>query len=257
MSVWDSLGRTQNVFSNIAVPGKKDDKVPFGIVVDVNKNLPDNPGNYGQKFDPLSIPILNVAAKTSAPVLNQTVGRVDRATGGKLSEALMAGAKNLRSNYAFIRDLEQHNVGMSMLASLGLVGGAVIGGAIGSVLGPAGTAGGAALGMGLFGKLERSGAKAAGGETGKSASFSETAAGQEKYNIGRDVVTAASHIKGFESIGDTNKGFGAITSGLINFAVEMGAGPDIGGGKLLGAGDRKSTRLNSSHIPLSRMPSSA
>lgn len=236
MSLWDSLGRTQDVFSNIAVPGKKNDRVPFGVVVDVNKNLPDNPGNYGEKFDPMSIPVLNVAAKTAAPVLNQTIGRVDRATGGKFSEALMAGAKNLRSNYAFVRDLEQQNIGMSMLASLGLIGGAVIGGAIGSALGPAGTAGGAALGMGLFGKLTRTGAKAIGGQVGKSASFSETALGQEKYNIGRDVVSAASHIKGFESIGDTNKGFGAITSGLINFAVEMAFGPDIGAGKVVGAG---------------------
>lgn len=248
MSLWDSLGRTQSVFSNIAVPGKKDDRVPFGVVVDVNKNLPDNPGNYGQKFDPLSIPILNVAARTVAPIAGYAVNKLDLATGGKknpitgqveggkFSEALMAGAKNLRSNYAFVRDLEQQNIGMSMLASLGLVGGAVLGGAIGSVLGPAGTAGGAALGMGLVGKLERTSAKAIGGEVGKSASFSETVAGQEKYNIGRDVVTAASHIKGFESIGDTNKGFGAITSGLINFAVEMGAGPDIGAGKVLGAG---------------------
>lgn len=236
MSLWDSLGKTQNVFSNIAIPGKKDDRVPFGVVVDVNKNLPENPGNYGQKFDPLSIPILNVAAKTAAPILNQTIGRVDKATGGKLSEALMAGAKNVRSNYAFIRELEQNNAGMSLLAGLGLATGAIAGGVIGSVLGPAGAVGGASVGMALFGKLERTAAKGLGGEAGKAASFSETAAGQEKYNIGRDVVTAASHIKGFESIGDTNKGFGAITSGLINFAVEMGVGPDIGAGKLVGAG---------------------
>jgi len=131
MSLWDSLGKTQNVFSNIAIPGKKDDRVPFGVVVDVNKNLPDNPGNYGQKFDPLSIPVLNVAAKTAAPVLNQTIGRVDKATGGKLTEVLMAGAKNVRSNYAFVRDLERQNAGMSMLAGLGIAAGAVAGGLVG------------------------------------------------------------------------------------------------------------------------------
>lgn len=236
MSLWDSLGKTQNVFSNIAVPGKKNDRVPFGIVTDVNKNLPDNPGNYNQKFDPLSIPVLNVGAKALAGTAGWVIGQGDKATGGKLTDVLMMGAKNVRSNYAFIRELETQNAGMSMLAGLGIIGGAVVGGVLGAALGPAGVIGGASIGAALVGKTERTAAKAIGGEVGKAATFSEAAIGQEKYNIGRDVVTAASHIKGFESIGDTNKGFGAITSGLINFAVEMGVGPDIGAGKLLGAG---------------------
>ena len=49
--------------------------------------------------------------------------------------------------------------------------------------------------------------------------------------------------------------FGLIDNGVLVFAAVLGASVAGVPGAIIG--DRKSTRLNSSHIPLSRMPSSA
>ena len=43
----------------------------------------------------------------------------------------------------------------------------------------------------------------------------------------------------------------------INFSLRAGNTGTLGTQNIFGERDRKSTRLNSSHIPLSRMPSSA
>ena len=45
--------------------------------------------------------------------------------------------------------------------------------------------------------------------------------------------------------------------GVIQYAISQCQLPDAAAEKIKGWSDRKSTRLNSSHIPLSRMPSSA
>lgn len=172
------------------------------------------------------------------------IAELDKVTDGKVSEALMAGTKGVRSNYAFIRDIEKKNTGMGLLAGLGVIGGAVAGGAAagaaaGSLFGGVGAIPGAAIGiiggaLGAFGagKLEREAAESGlfdsiDKDIKKSAKFAETAEGQELYNFGNDVVHTASSITGIRTLGDTSKGIGAILSGIINFGAEVALAPDI------------------------------
>jgi hypothetical protein len=181
------------------------------------------------------------------------VAELDRVTDGKVSQALMSGTKGVRSNYAFIRDIEKKNTGMGLLAGMSILGGAAAGAAAGFAVGGVGAIPGAAIGA-IGAALGGYGAGKAGrvaAESGlfdsidkdikKSAKFAQATEGQEAYNFGNDTVRVASHIKGLQVLGDTSKGIGAITSGLLNFGFETALAPDIKGLQATGKVARAAT----------------
>lgn len=186
--------------------------------------------------------------------LTMGTAQLDKATNGGFSKAMQASTKGLRSNYAFVRDVAKHNTAMGLLSGLGIVAGAVLGGAAvvatGGAAAPAvvGAMGafGAALGAYGAGKIEREGAKAGAfnfinPNIRESAILSSTQAGQEKYNFGRDVVRTAAKTVGWKELADTSKGFGAVLSGGINFVAEGSLTPDIKGFQLAGKAARYAT----------------
>lgn len=184
------------------------------------------------------------------------IGRLDEATNGKLTTALMSGTKGVRSNYAFLREATNANVSYGLLAGLSQIGGAVAGGlaaigagaAAGSVVPGIGTvvgglaAAGAVLGFYGGGKAARtiSESGALGKELQQAALFAQSPQGQEKYNIGRDVVNSAGRIVGSKTLQNTDVGIGAVTSGLINFFAETALTPDIKATQFTGKAARAS-----------------
>ena len=186
-----------------------------------------------------------------------TIGALDKATEGRLGNALMSPTKGVRSNYAFVREATNANVSLGLLAGLAQVGGAIagaaaaigIGAAAGSVVPGIGTvigglaAGGAALGFYGGGKVLRgtSESGALGGELQKAAVFAQSVQGQEKYNIGRDVVKSAGNIKGLKTLQNTDTGWGAIASGLVNIFAEIPLDPSIKSVQIVGKTARAAT----------------
>lgn len=181
------------------------------------------------------------------------VAELDKVTDGKVSQALMSGTKGVRSNYAFIRDIEKKNTGMGLLAGMSILGGAAAGAAAGFAVGGIGAIPGAAVGA-IGAALGGYGAGKAGrvaAESGlfdsidkdikKSAKFAQAVEGQETYNFGNDTVRLASHITGIKALGDTSKGIGAITSGILNFGLEAAVAPDIKVAQAIGKGTRAAT----------------
>lgn len=272
MTALDRLGEIQANFKK--KPGtvnaalNKDGRVPFGPTLDVAQNLPRNPQSFNDQIEDwrqsttkavgenlgtgkalgVSAAITPVLPVVGVPLLTINAAAMgltalDKKTDGKTSKILMAGAKNVRSNYAFVADVAKHDAAMGFLATLTMVAGGTVG-AIGgfAVAGPAGAFAGAALGVALAGKAERDVAES--GTFGKSlemsAKLSESAAGQETYNFGRDSVHLASKITGWQTLGDTSKGIGAVTSGLINFGFESAVAPDIKATSLAGKVVRES-----------------
>lgn len=270
MSVWDTLGNIQDWLrrkpdykpaptagqrlpSAANLPGVTTQpsaynpgwRGQFGLTSDIAKNMPNNPGGWNDSVESLRAGGINIVGGTLGVLSEQTIGRVDKATNGGVTKLLMAGPKNVRSNYAFVRAVEDNSAAMGILSGIALVTGAIAGGIAGIPLGPLGIAGGASVGAGLAGKGIRSISKAGafGEETAQAARLAESEAGQEWYNYGRDATRLAGQyasFMGFKSLGstlaDTSKGFGAITSGLLNFGAEMTLSPDIGTGKIAGAG---------------------
>lgn len=263
--MWDILGNIHKFFNgnqSAQTPYDANKKLNFGVALDASKNMPKNPTSYNDYVEKARASGVNAAEFVLKPV-TYTIGELDKKTNGNLTKALMAGTGNVRSNYAFISDLARKDVGMGFMATLGVVGGGILGGlggfAVGLAAGGVGAIPGAiagfGIGSGLAGKAERSLSKSgtfdALDKTIKtSAKLSETAVGQEKYNFGRDVVHAASNVSGWKTLGDTSKGFGALTSGLINFGFEVSAAPDIKGVKLAGVAT-KSTVLGGTAAKLS------
>lgn len=206
--------------------------------------MPNNPGGWNDSVESLRVGGINIVGGTLGVLSEQTIGRVDKATNGGVTKLLMAAPKNVRSNYAFVRAVEDSSAAMGLLSGLALIAGAVAGGVAGIPAGPLGIAGGASIGAALAGKGIRSVSKsgALGEGAAIAASMAESEAGQEQYNYGRDATklagTLASRIMGFEQFGetlaDTDKGLGSVVSGLLNFGFEMSVSPDIGTGKLLG-----------------------
>ena len=186
-----------------------------------------------------------------------TIGALDRATEGRLGNALMSPTKGVRSNYAFVREATNANVSLGLLAGLSQIGGAIAGGlaaigagaAAGSVVPGIGTAvgglaaAGAVLGFYGGGKIARevSESGALGGELQKAAVFSQSVQGQEKYNIGRDVVKSAGYVLGSKTLQNTDTGIGAVTSGLINIFAEIPLDPSIKGVQIAGKTARAAT----------------
>lgn len=243
MSTWDRLGKAQAALPSSNAPGGRGYYVPFGAGMDVAKSLPDKPYSWNDSVEQLRVGTLETAGQIAGPVLSNTIGRADKATGGAITKTLMAAPYQVRSNYAFVRDLGNESIGMSLLAGLGLVAAAVAGGAAAVAVGAPllAVSGAAALTAGAAGMIQRNVAKtgALGEAPQKSAQLAVTKAGQEKYNFGRDVVKVAAKIAGNDDPNVANKGVGAVTSGLLNLTFEVGTGMDVGAAKILGAGIRR------------------
>ena len=175
------------------------------------------------------------------------LAQLDKETDGKVSKALMAGTMAGRSNYAFVNDISKNNAGLGLLSGLhGLVygiGGAIAGASVGSLgfgIGAipgaiSGFAAGSAIGLAAERNIAKSGAlDKIDSRLKDSANYAETKLGQEQYNAGRDATRAASFILGWKTLGDTNKGIGAVTSGLLNVGLEATTAGDINAIKLAG-----------------------
>ena len=199
------------------------------------------------------IPGVGTAVGAGVGAAAYGVAELDKVTDGKVSQALMSGTKGVRSNYAFIRDIEKKNTGMGLLAGMGILGGASAGAAAGAAFGGVGAIPGAAIGVigaalggYLTGKAQRTAAEAGlfdsiDKDIKKSAKFAQAVEGQEKYNFGNDTVKVASWVTGIRALADTSKGIGAIVSGLINFAFETSTAPDIKAVQAVGKTARAAT----------------
>jgi len=247
------------------MPGAINNRIPFMLAKDAAQNIPKNPGSWNDaiesarlkgvdllgeaiKYGPLTGATIGSFAGPPGMLAGAAVGtvplvfsKIDQATDGDFSKLLMAGTGNVRSNYAFTRDLGSKNAALGILSGLFTVSGAILGGVGGfAVGGPLGAAAGASLGAATFGKLQREATqtdfvKRTANELYRSSKFSEQNVGQESYNFGRDVTRFAADVSGFKTLGDTTKGIGAITSGILNFGLEVSVGPDVGLFKGVGA----------------------
>jgi len=211
----------------------------FASMADIAKNVPANPGGWNDSIETLRVGVSKIG-KNITP--NDLIGKgyeaLDKSTDGALTKVLTASVKNLRSNYAWWRDIEANSSGMGLLAALGMIGAGVGTGALAATIGlPAFAVGGAvAVGAGIAGKVGREVSQEGvlGGTAQQAAELAITEEGQNKYNFGRDVVKSGAKLVGWEEAAKTDKGIGAITSGLLNIVFEFGMTPDIGAGKLVG-----------------------
>lgn len=260
MSLWDYIGNIQkdmgdNIKTDV-VPAKNG-RVPFGVSLDTAKAVPAKTGNtvVQARFAPTrkitneDVEKARVAAIkgftwATEMALKYTplavIPKIDEATNGGLSKALMAGAKNVRSNYALIRAAADDDAAKGMLASLNLIvgglTGAIAGAGLGAVAGVGvgaipGAIAGAVTGVAAAGAGTRSIAKQEtfGKQLKEKAIYAESAVGQEHYNFGRDLTNQLARIKGFKTLGDTSMGIGAVTSGLLNFGFEVSLDPLLKG----------------------------
>jgi hypothetical protein len=268
---WERLGNAQKAAYPQYMPGAINNRIPFMLAKDATQNMPKNPTGWvteannviesarvqgidllaeAIKYGPLTGAAIGSFAGPVGMGVGATIGtvplvfsKIDQATDGSFSKLLMAGAGNVRSNYAFARDLGSKNAALGILSGLFTVSGAVLGGAAGFVgtgFNPLGAAAGAGLGAAAAGKFQREVTqtdfvKRVANELYRSSKFAEQDVGQESYNFGRDVVRFASDVTGVKTLGDTSKGIGAITSGIFNFGFEVGLGPDIALFKGVGA----------------------
>lgn len=241
-------------------------RVAFGTTLEVANKLPENPGHWNDAVE--SVRSSAVTAAAFNPVLTAgTIGLIiggpvggavgagaglgvvgiDKVTNGGATTLLQAGAKNFRSNYAFVRDVSEKNTGMGLLTGLTMLAGGAIGGVLGSALGPAGAIAGASLGAALVGKAQRDIAESEFGasiskDLNASAKLAGSEAGQVRYNLGRDLTrNVIAQIPGFRTMGDTSRGIGAVTSGVLNFSAELAFGADVAAAKLTGAAVRSAT----------------
>lgn len=185
------------------------------------------------------------------------VGALDRATDGKLGNALMSGTKGVRSNYAFLKEATNANASLGLLAGLSQIGGAIAGAAgtiaagaaVGSVAPGVGTVIGGLAGFGAVlgfyggGKIARTASESGilGEQAQQAATFAQSVEGQEKYNFGRDVTKAAGRINGLKTLQNTDTGIGAVTSGIVNFFAEVPLTPDIKAVQFAGKATRAAT----------------
>lgn len=265
MSLWEYIGNVQKDMGNNiktdAVPAKNG-RVPFGVSLDTAKAVPAKTGNtvVQARFAPTrKITNEDVERARLAAIKGFTwatemamkytplaiIPKIDEATDGGLSKALMAGAKNVRSNYALIRAAADDDAAKGMLSGLNLIVGGITGAIAGAGLGAVAGAGvgaipgaiaGAVTGVAAAGAGTRSMAKQEtfGKELKEKAIYAESAVGQEHYNFGRDLTNQLARIKGFKTLGDTNMGIGAVTSGLLNFGFEVALDPLLKGTSVTG-----------------------
>lgn len=258
MNIWDKAANMQYLLKrNPNNPGPinmSGGYLPFSVAHDIVKNLPKNPGafldaNLNNNVVEQRRKALETLAKTNPEIAAAAIGlgfagpvgaaigaglafsirTADKFTNGAVGKLITTGVRELRSNYAFERDVIDKNAAMGLLTGLLTVGGAVAGGVAGAFLGPTGIVAGAIAGAQLASSAQRRSAEAGGlGDTlKKSAKLSTTAAGQENYNFGRDVTrNLLGKVPGFKTLGDTSKGWGAIVSGAFNFGAEAGLSGD-------------------------------
>jgi len=241
---WDKMGSIYSGTYPQNIPNAINNRVPFMLAKDAARNVPANPGDWNDSVEELRVKGLDILQAVTTPVA-WVFGKLDEATDGGASKLLSAGYKNVRSNYAFTRDVANKNAALGLLSGLFTTSGAIMGGVVGFGLGgPIGAAAGASVGGSIFGTLQRDTAKTeyvkkTANILYRSAKLAETDAGQESYNFGRDVVGFTSRVTGVKTLGDTSKGIGAITSGLLNFGFELATAPDIGLAKGVGAVGRR------------------
>ena len=219
MNIWDRTANMQSLLKGDANnPGPinmSGGYLPFTVAHDTAKNLPKNPGafldvNSNNDVIEERRKALETLAKTNPEIAAGTIGfmlggpagagigaglafgvrQADNATNGAVGKLITTGVRELRSNYAFQRDVVDKNAAMGLLTGLLTVAGGVVGGMAGAVLGPSGVVGGAILGAQLASSAQRRTVEtgAVGDSLKKSAKLSVTAAGQENYNFGRDVT---------------------------------------------------------------------
>ena len=259
MSLWDYIGNIQkdmgdNIKTDV-VPAKNG-RVPFGVSLDTAKAVPAKTGNTvvqarfaptrkitNEDVEKARIAAIKGFTWATEMALKYTplavIPKIDEATNGGLSKALMAGAKNVRSNYALIRAAADDDAAKGMLSGLNLIVGGLTGAIAGAALGaPAagigaipGAIAGAVTGVAAAGAGTRSMAKQEtfGKQLKEKAIYAESAVGQEHYNFGRDLTNQLARIKGFKTLGDTSMGIGAVTSGLLNFGFEVSLDPLLKG----------------------------
>lgn len=277
MSLWDYIGNIQKDIGNNVkadnVPAKNG-RIPFGVTLDTAKTVTKKDGyaDARARYTDRSGGITNadiekarVGLLTGLSTVTGFIGRVTdpflpdlpKSFTAGVNKALMTGAMNVRSNYAFVRGAVEDSVTNGMLSMLnilaaggaGAIAGAGIGGSIGAIGGagvasiPAGAVGAIGGGIaGFIGGVAVGGARqrdiAKSGVFGtvlkENAAYAETAVGQEHYNFGRDTTRQLAQIKGFKSLGDTSMGIGAVTSGLLNFGFEVGLDPVLKGTSIAG-----------------------
>ena len=259
MSLWDYIGNIQKDMGNnieTDVVPAKNGRVPFGVSLDTAKAVPAKTGNTvvqarfaptrkitNEDVEKARIAAIKGFTWATEMALKYTplaiIPKIDEATQGGLSKALMAGAKNVRSNYALIRAAADDDAAKGMLSGLNLIvgglGGAITGAALGAPAAGVGAIPGAiagfVTGVAVAGAGTRSMAKQEtfGKQLKEKAIYAESAVGQEHYNFGRDLTNQLARIKGFKTLGDTNMGIGAVTSGLLNFGFEVGLDPLLKG----------------------------
>jgi hypothetical protein len=272
MNLWEYIGNIQKDMGNNVntdVVPAKNGRIPFGVSLDTAKAVPAKTGNtvVQARFAPtrkitnedverLRVNVIKGFTKATEFAMKYTplavIPAIDEATKGGLSNALMSGAKNVRSNYAFVRGAADEEISKGMLAGLNLIAGGVSGAIAGAGLGAAAGlpfagvgAGPGAIGGGIAGfiggiatagKVSRNIAKdeTLGKGLKEKAIYAESAVGQEHYNFGKDVVTQLARIQGFKTLGDTSMGIGAVTSGLLNFGFEVGLDPLLKGTSVAG-----------------------
>lgn len=247
MSFWDGIGNIAKFYKDAySKDTGPNNNIGFGQANDIATSLPANPGGWNASVESARKKGVDVATVAMSKTVGVPISILDKKTDGAFTKVLSMAPKNVRSNYAFTRDLAGQNASMGILATLGMVGGGVLGAIGGFAVGNIpGAIAGFGLGTATAGKIERSLAQtdlveSINKDLTKSAKFAESAVGQEQYNFGNDVVHSAAAITGWKTIGDNTVGIGAITSGLLNFVFETAVGPDILTGKLAGAAGRKS-----------------
>lgn len=246
MSFWDGIGNIAKFYKDAySKDTGPNNNIGFGQANDLATSLPNNPGGWNDAVESARKKGVDVATIAMSKTVGVPLLALDKKTNGLSSKILAMSPKNVRSNYAFVRDVEGQNAALGILAALGIAGGGVLGAIGGFAVGNVpGAIAGFSLGSAAAGKLERSLSQTDLVESinknlSKSAKFSESVVGQEQYNLGNDVVSSAASIMGHKTIGDNTIGVAAIAAGLLNFAFETAVGPDVGLGKLAGAGGRK------------------
>jgi hypothetical protein len=247
MSFWDGLGNIAKFYKDAySKDTGPNNNIGFGQANDIATSLPRNPGGWNDAVESARKKGVDVATVAMAKTVGVPVAILDKKTDGAFTKILSMAPGNVKSNYAFSRDLTSQNASLGMLSALGMIGGGVVGAIGGFAVGNIpGAVAGFGLGTAAAGKLQRELSQtdlieSINKDFSKSAKFAESVVGQEQYNFGNDAVQSAAAITGWKTIGDNTKGVGAITSGLLNFVFETTVGPDILTAKLGGAAARKS-----------------
>jgi len=239
-----------------AVPGAIS-RANITTLADISKNLPKSPGSWNDSVESLRAGVGEIGSNLFGGVIQG----IDAVSGGKATKGLQkvepvvtAGLENVSKNYSFFRDLEANSSGMGMIAAIGTIGAGIAAGAAAATVGlPVLLTTGAVIGAGTLTAGLTGAAQRRVGKTGvlgetvqESALRAEKDETWDKYNFGNDVVKSVARIGGAVSpFGDTTPqmyntdfGIGKVAKDTLNLIFEFGATPDIGAGRIAGAGIR-------------------